>query len=124
AWARETAAADLEAFPFPAYVLDFTTRLVAWNRRVAPLFGLSPGDPRPRDAAPAAAGLERPGLLSRRLRTLHPRRALPHDPLLSRRPAHNGTLHELARRLVGGPPGGGFQAGPCTHSLPRRLPSH
>jgi transcriptional regulator with XRE-family HTH domain len=44
-WARHTARLDLESAPFPAYVLDCATRLVAWNSYVPCLFGVANGDP-------------------------------------------------------------------------------
>ena len=44
-WARDVSRAELDAFPFPAYVLDCTTRLLSWNGRVPNLFGVSPRDP-------------------------------------------------------------------------------
>lgn len=44
AWAREATARDLDATPFPSYVLDCAHRLVAWNRHVARLFGIMPSD--------------------------------------------------------------------------------
>src|SRR5579883_1249999 len=44
-WARQTARLDLESAPFPAYVLDCATRLVAWNRFVPVLFGVADNDP-------------------------------------------------------------------------------
>lgn len=46
AWALETCRAELHAVSFPAYVLDCTHRLLAWNAFVPRLFGLLPGDPR------------------------------------------------------------------------------
>uniref|UniRef100_A0A831X7W3 XRE family transcriptional regulator n=1 Tax=Thermorudis peleae TaxID=1382356 RepID=A0A831X7W3_9BACT len=44
-WARDVSRAELDAFPFPAYVLDCTTRLLSWNGRVPDLFAVSPRDP-------------------------------------------------------------------------------
>ncbi|MDI3340254.1 MAG: helix-turn-helix domain-containing protein [Sphaerobacter sp.] len=46
AWACAVARRELHEVPFPAYVIDCQTRLLAWNRYVPPLFGLSPRDPR------------------------------------------------------------------------------
>jgi transcriptional regulator with XRE-family HTH domain len=43
AWARETCQADLAELMFPAYALDCTARLVAWNDRMPGLLGLPPG---------------------------------------------------------------------------------
>lgn len=43
-WARETARPELDTFPFPAYVLDCTTRLITWNRPVQALFGTREDD--------------------------------------------------------------------------------
>lgn len=45
AWARAEAHAELAAAPFPAYVLDCTHRIVAWNDLVPRLFGLLTDDP-------------------------------------------------------------------------------
>lgn len=45
AWARTTVAAELAALPFPAYLLDCTHRLLAWNAQVPRLFGISKDDP-------------------------------------------------------------------------------
>lgn len=45
AWARAEARAELDASPFPAYVLDCTHRIVAWNGLVPRLFGLPGEDP-------------------------------------------------------------------------------
>ena len=38
-WARTVSRGELDAFPFPAYVLDCTHRLIAWNEHVRRLFG-------------------------------------------------------------------------------------
>lgn len=45
AWARAACARELEGVPFPAYVLDCTHRLIAWNRYVPRLLGVAPDDP-------------------------------------------------------------------------------
>jgi transcriptional regulator with XRE-family HTH domain len=45
AWAAEISRRELDEAPFPAYVLDCTHRLVAWNRLVPHLFGINPNDP-------------------------------------------------------------------------------
>jgi transcriptional regulator with XRE-family HTH domain len=45
AWARAVSAAELARFPFPAYVLDCTHCLVAWNPPVGPLLGVPASDP-------------------------------------------------------------------------------
>ncbi|MFO7271083.1 MAG: helix-turn-helix domain-containing protein [Sphaerobacter thermophilus] len=45
AWACAVSHDELHGVPFPAYVLDCRTRLLAWNRYVPHLFGLSPRDP-------------------------------------------------------------------------------
>ena len=45
AWARDASRQELADFPFPAYVLDCTHRLIAWNRTVPHLFGLRPDGP-------------------------------------------------------------------------------
>jgi transcriptional regulator with XRE-family HTH domain len=45
AWARAVCRRELHAVPFPAYVLDCTHRLIAWNRLVPRLFGIVPDDP-------------------------------------------------------------------------------
>ena len=45
AWARGICRRELDAAPFPAYALDCTHRLIAWNRQTPRLFGLLPGDP-------------------------------------------------------------------------------
>lgn len=45
AWARAACHRELDEVAFPAYVLDCTHRLVAWNRHVPRLFGVAPGDP-------------------------------------------------------------------------------
>jgi transcriptional regulator with XRE-family HTH domain len=42
AWARAVSRRELHEFPFPAYVLDCTHRLVAWNRHFPRLLGVSP----------------------------------------------------------------------------------
>ena len=39
AWARESCQHELHDVPFPAYVLDCFTRLIAWNRFVPRLLG-------------------------------------------------------------------------------------
>lgn len=44
AWAVALCRRELNDFPFPAYVLDCTHRLIAWNRHVPPLFGIDPAD--------------------------------------------------------------------------------
>jgi transcriptional regulator with XRE-family HTH domain len=44
-WARTVCWRDLHEVAFPAYVLDCTHRLVAWNRHVPRLFGVAPDDP-------------------------------------------------------------------------------
>ena len=44
AWACNICQRELHGVPFPAYVLDCQHRLIAWNRYVPYLFGLSPGD--------------------------------------------------------------------------------
>ena len=36
---------ELHEVPFPAYLLDCTHRLIAWNRHVPRLFGVAPDDP-------------------------------------------------------------------------------
>jgi transcriptional regulator with XRE-family HTH domain len=41
AWARATARRELQAFPFPAYVLDCAHRLVDWNTGVPRVFGMT-----------------------------------------------------------------------------------
>ena len=46
AWARSACRRDLDAVAFPAYVLDCTHRLVAWNRFLPRLLGVAPTDPR------------------------------------------------------------------------------
>ena len=43
AWARLLCARELDEATMPAYTLDCTHRLVAWNRLVAPLLGADPG---------------------------------------------------------------------------------
>jgi len=45
AWARDTCLQELHQVPFPAYVLDCTHRLIAWNDFVPLLFGVTPDDP-------------------------------------------------------------------------------
>lgn len=45
AWARAVCRQELMAVPFPAYALDCTLRLVAWNGLVPRLFALPPDDP-------------------------------------------------------------------------------
>ncbi|HET7035816.1 MAG TPA: helix-turn-helix domain-containing protein [Thermomicrobiaceae bacterium] len=45
AWALLVSRHELDDFPFPAYVLDCTHRLIAWNRLVPRLFGLRPDGP-------------------------------------------------------------------------------
>src|SRR5205823_140648 len=45
AWAAEVSRWELTDAPFPAYVLDCTHRLVAWNRLVPFLWGIDPADP-------------------------------------------------------------------------------
>lgn len=45
AWAREASRRDLAEVALPAYVLDCTHRLLAWNRFVPPLLGVGPGSP-------------------------------------------------------------------------------
>jgi transcriptional regulator with XRE-family HTH domain len=45
AWARAVCHQQLHELPFPAYVLDCTHRLIAWNRAVPHLFGITPADP-------------------------------------------------------------------------------
>jgi transcriptional regulator with XRE-family HTH domain len=45
AWARDLSQRELQAATYPAYVLDCTLRLIAWNRFVPALLGLSPDDP-------------------------------------------------------------------------------
>ena len=44
AWACAVCQRELHGVPFPAYVLDCRHRLIAWNRYVPFLFGLTPGD--------------------------------------------------------------------------------
>ena len=46
-WARSISRAELEAFPFPAYVLDCTPRLIAWNDAFPELLGLAVSGPLP-----------------------------------------------------------------------------
>lgn len=43
-WAGAVSKPSLDAIAFPAYVLDCTHRLVAWNRFVPLLFGMPPDD--------------------------------------------------------------------------------
>jgi len=45
AWARDLSRRELHAVPFPAYVLDCTHRLIAWNPYVPALLGIGPDDP-------------------------------------------------------------------------------
>lgn len=45
AWARSICHGELHDVAFPAYVLDCTHRLIAWNGYVPYLFGLRPDDP-------------------------------------------------------------------------------
>jgi hypothetical protein len=45
AWARDTCRGELDAAPFPAYVLDCTHRLICWNALAPRLFGVVPDDP-------------------------------------------------------------------------------
>lgn len=45
AWAAGLCRRELEAVPFPAYAIDCTLRLVAWNGRIARLFGVPDDDP-------------------------------------------------------------------------------
>jgi transcriptional regulator with XRE-family HTH domain len=47
AWAREAFQAELNEVMFPAYVLDCTARLVAWNGYLPLLLGLNAGEPLP-----------------------------------------------------------------------------
>lgn len=47
AWARELCRHELHGVPFPAYVLDCTHRLVAWNHLFPCLLGSVPGGPLP-----------------------------------------------------------------------------
>ncbi len=51
AWASAAACPQIDAFPFPAYVLDCTHRLVAWNRALPRLIGARPDDPHLRGLA-------------------------------------------------------------------------
>lgn len=44
AWAAEISRPEIQAAPFPAYVLDCAHRIVAWNQTVPHLFGLDPAD--------------------------------------------------------------------------------
>lgn len=45
AWAREVCSYELQSAQFPAYMLDCTVRLHAWNRFVPKLPGINPDDP-------------------------------------------------------------------------------
>jgi transcriptional regulator with XRE-family HTH domain len=45
AWAADVSRRELQDCPFPAYVLDCTHRIIAWNRTVPHLFGVDPHDP-------------------------------------------------------------------------------
>jgi transcriptional regulator with XRE-family HTH domain len=45
AWARDFCRSELDDAPFPAYALDCTHRIIAWNRQSPRLFGLLPSDP-------------------------------------------------------------------------------
>lgn len=45
AWARDVCRRELHDVAFPAYVLDCTHRLVAWNRYFPRLLGIGPDDP-------------------------------------------------------------------------------
>ncbi len=45
AWAREESRRDLDEVALPAYVLDCTHRLIAWNRYLPRLLGVGPDDP-------------------------------------------------------------------------------
>jgi transcriptional regulator with XRE-family HTH domain len=47
AWAAAACRRELEAVAFPAYLLDCTTRLIAWNRSLPRLLGAGPDDPLP-----------------------------------------------------------------------------
>ncbi len=44
-WARGFCQSELDEAPFPAYALDCTHRLIAWNEQVPRLFGLMRVDP-------------------------------------------------------------------------------
>ncbi|RIK44884.1 MAG: hypothetical protein DCC58_07685 [Chloroflexi bacterium] len=44
-WAIAACRHELHDVPFPAYVLDCTHRLIAWNRLTPRLFGIVPDDP-------------------------------------------------------------------------------
>ncbi len=46
-WAKEVRQRDLDEIVFPAYALDCTARLVAWNRFVPLMIGLTDGTPLP-----------------------------------------------------------------------------
>lgn len=46
AWARAFCQPELDEAPFPAYALDCTHRLIAWNQQVPRLFGILSNDPR------------------------------------------------------------------------------
>ena len=45
AWAHSVCDHELHDVPFPAFVLDCTHRLIAWNRLAPRLFGIVPDDP-------------------------------------------------------------------------------
>lgn len=45
AWACAFCRREIDEAPFPAYALDCTHRMIAWNRQTPRLFGLLPGDP-------------------------------------------------------------------------------
>ncbi len=45
-WARDACRRELDEAAFPAYALDCSPRLIAWNRLVPPLFGVATDDPR------------------------------------------------------------------------------
>ncbi|GEM_PF-615190 len=45
-WARDACRRELAEAAFPAYALDCTPRLVAWNRLLPPLLGVAADDPR------------------------------------------------------------------------------
>jgi len=57
AWACALCQRELHEVPFPAYVLDCTHRLIAWNRSIPHLFGIVPDDP-------TLAGLARQSVLA------------------------------------------------------------
>jgi transcriptional regulator with XRE-family HTH domain len=46
-WAAAACRRELDAVAFPAYLLDCTTRLIAWNRYLLRLLGAGPDDPLP-----------------------------------------------------------------------------